>query len=106
MQQSHFCEEAAHLFLFAKCSNILRYNSPETVVYNQCANEMLRYTIKSQQSHQVEVPKQKFDDKTPVPSPPEPGEVDVITAGFPWSAALCLPGQFCLTSVIVKAILH
>ncbi|KIM47705.1 hypothetical protein M413DRAFT_15837 [Hebeloma cylindrosporum] len=59
------------------------YNSPETVVYNQCANEMLRYTIKSQQGHEVEVPKQKFNDRIPVPPPPRPGEIDVITAGFP-----------------------
>jgi hypothetical protein len=67
---------------------------------------MLRYTIKSQQSHQVEVPKQKFDDKTAVPPPPQPGEIDVITAGFPWSVALCLFEKFCLTSEIVRAILH
>lgn len=66
---------------------------------------MLRYTIKSQQGHQIEVPKQKFDDKTAVPSPPQPGEIDVITAGFPWSVAHCLLDQSCLTSVIVRAIL-
>lgn len=45
---------------------------------------MLRYIIKSQQGHQVEVPKHKYDDKTPVPVQPKPGEIDVITAGFPW----------------------
>ena len=88
MLRSHFCE-AAHLSLLETCSYSFSYNSPETVVYNQCANEMLRYTIKSQQGHQVEVPKQKFDNKTAVPPPPQPGEIDVITAGFPWSVALC-----------------
>ena len=87
MLQSHFCE-AAYLFLLVECSCFLSYNSPETVVYNQCANEMLRYTIKSQQGHLIDVPKQKFDDKTVVPQPPKPGEIDVITAGFPWSVAL------------------
>lgn len=54
------------------------------MVFNQCANEMLQYIIKSQQGHSVEVPKQKFDNKTPVQVPPKPGEVDVIVAGFPW----------------------
>ncbi|KAF9486388.1 S-adenosyl-L-methionine-dependent methyltransferase [Pholiota conissans] len=58
-------------------------NSPETKVANQCANEMLRYIIKSQQGHQVEVPKQIYDDKKPVPTQPRPQEIDVITAGFP-----------------------
>jgi len=76
------CLGSTHIFL--------SYNSPEAVVYNQCANEMLRYTIKSQEGHQVDVPKQKFDDKTAVPPPPRPGEVEVITAGFPWSVAFYL----------------
>ncbi|PPQ86962.1 hypothetical protein CVT25_009784 [Psilocybe cyanescens] len=58
-------------------------NSPDTVIYNQCANEILRYAVKSQQRHQIEVPKQKYDDKTPVAPPPKPGDIKVITAGFP-----------------------
>ncbi|KAH9486450.1 DNA (cytosine-5)-methyltransferase 1 [Psilocybe cubensis] len=58
-------------------------NSPETTVYNQCANEILRYAVKSQLKHDIEIPKQIYDNKTPISAPPKPGDIKVITAGFP-----------------------
>ncbi|KAF8167566.1 hypothetical protein B0H34DRAFT_792278 [Crassisporium funariophilum] len=58
-------------------------NSPHTIVYNQCANVMLRYAIKSQQGHQTEAPKQLYNGQIPVPDPPKRGDIQVITAGFP-----------------------
>lgn len=61
-----------------------RHNSPETIVYNQCANAMLPYAIKYHQGLPAEVPTQLFDQKTPVPVPPLPGDIQVIVAGFPW----------------------
>ncbi|KAF8913180.1 S-adenosyl-L-methionine-dependent methyltransferase [Gymnopilus junonius] len=54
----------------------LQHNHPEMTVYNQCANEMLRYIIKSQSGHHVDTPKQNFDGKTPVPRPPKQDEID------------------------------
>ncbi|KAF8633579.1 hypothetical protein AX15_001372 [Amanita polypyramis BW_CC] len=59
-------------------------NSPDTIVYNQCANIMLRYAIKKQQGHQmVDIPKQLYDGETPMPDPPRQGDIQMITAGFP-----------------------
>ena len=65
-------------------SIIDRRNSPGTIVYNQCANTMLRYAIKSCEGHKPDPPVQLFDGKTPVPAPPKPGEIEVFTIGFPW----------------------
>ncbi|KAF9566963.1 S-adenosyl-L-methionine-dependent methyltransferase [Agrocybe pediades] len=59
------------------------HNSPETNMYNLCANEFLRYAVKLHHGHDLEVPKQKFDEKTVIRPPPGKGEIDVITAGFP-----------------------
>ena len=51
---------------------------------------MLRYAIKSQEGHQLEVPKQLFDGKISVPDAPQRGVIKVITAGFPWYVELQL----------------
>jgi hypothetical protein len=45
---------------------------------------MLRYFVKSKANHEVEVPCQLWDNKTPVPPPMEPGNVVAIFAGLPW----------------------
>jgi len=66
-------------------------------VYNQCANEMLRYIVKSNDGHDIDIPKQKYDDKTPIKTPPKRGEIDVITAGFPWYV-----GTFLLLGALVS----
>ncbi|KAF9011170.1 hypothetical protein BDQ17DRAFT_1233710 [Cyathus striatus] len=58
-------------------------NSPETVVYNQCANVMLRYAIKSDRRHNLDIPTQIFNDSEQVPLPPKPGDIKAIVAGFP-----------------------
>lgn len=62
-----------------------RRNSPKTIVYNQCANELLRYAVKSYRGilEEDEVPKDIYDNSG-LPRPPQPGDIDVITAGFPW----------------------
>ncbi|KAF9270841.1 S-adenosyl-L-methionine-dependent methyltransferase [Marasmius fiardii PR-910] len=58
-------------------------NSPDTKVYNQCVNVMLKYAIKKHSGLGVETPKQLFDRATDVPLPPKPGDVKVVLAGFP-----------------------
>jgi DNA (cytosine-5)-methyltransferase 1 len=62
-----------------------RRNSPKTIVYNQCVNELLRYAVKSHHGILEEegVPKDLYDNSR-LPPPPQPGDIDVITAGFPW----------------------
>jgi hypothetical protein len=76
--------------LYVRCSILLifladkmdRRNSPDTTIYNQCANIMFRYAIKSQEGHQPEAPKQLFDDETTVPDPLQREAIKVFTAGF------------------------
>ena len=72
-------------------SNFSRRNSPDTTVYNQCVNELLRYAIKSWRGilEDDEVPK-NISDNTRLPPPPRPGDIDVITAGFPWCVLISL----------------
>ncbi|KAF9268448.1 S-adenosyl-L-methionine-dependent methyltransferase [Marasmius fiardii PR-910] len=60
-----------------------RKNSPETSVCNQCTNIVLQYAVKKNEGHDIKVPLQLFDGKTPIPQPPEQKEVDVILAGLP-----------------------
>ncbi|KAL0951895.1 hypothetical protein HGRIS_008552 [Hohenbuehelia grisea] len=59
-----------------------RRNSPTTTVYNQCANVILRYCIKANMNLPSERPKQ-IHDQTDVAPPLRPGDVDLITVGFP-----------------------
>lgn len=50
-------------------------------MYNQCANEMLCYAVDTING---------VDDVTTslegdiLPSPPQPGDIDILIAGFPW----------------------
>ncbi|KAG7452102.1 S-adenosyl-L-methionine-dependent methyltransferase [Guyanagaster necrorhizus] len=58
-------------------------NSPRTIVYNQCANTMLKYMVKHHhRPGQMDPPLQIYDE-TPVPLPPSPGQIKVVVAGFP-----------------------
>ncbi len=59
-------------------------NSTGTVIYNQCANIMLRYAIKLHEGHTPNTPKQLFDSKVEVPPPPKPGDIKAVVAGLPW----------------------
>lgn len=58
-------------------------NSPGTVVFNQCANGMLNLAVRKHRGLETPVLKQLRDRTVPVPDPPKPGEIQVITAGFP-----------------------
>lgn len=62
-----------------------RRNSPSTIVYNQCVNELLRYAVKSYRGilEEDEIPKDIYDNSR-LPRPPQPGDIDVIIGGFPW----------------------
>jgi DNA (cytosine-5)-methyltransferase 1 len=60
-----------------------RMNSPDTVVYNECANKVLKYAIKAYEGHPVEKLSSLLDGK-PLPPPPKPSDIDCIIAGFPW----------------------
>jgi len=57
----------------------------KTIVYNQCANEMLHYAVKffngfwEEEDHPCCI-----RTKAKVPPPPEPKSIDIIIAGFPW----------------------
>lgn len=56
-----------------------------TLVYNQCANEMLHYAVKFHNGFWEEEDHPScIRTKTKVPPPPEPGAIDIIVAGFPW----------------------
>jgi len=59
-------------------------NSTDTIIYNQCANIMLRYAIKLHEGHTPNTPKQLFDINVEVPPPPAPGDIKVVVAGLPW----------------------
>jgi len=71
--------------VLTRASIFSRRNSPKTIMYNQCVNELLRYAVKSYHGILEEdgVPKDLYDNSR-LPPPPQPGDIDVITAGFPW----------------------
>ena len=58
---------------------------------NQCMNELLRYAIKSWHGilEDDKVPKNIYDNSRS-PPPPQPGDIDMITAGFPWRMFILL----------------
>ncbi|GLB43613.1 putative class I-like SAM-binding methyltransferase superfamily, C5-methyltransferase family protein [Lyophyllum shimeji] len=55
-------------------------NFPDVTVHNQCANKILRYSIKQKSGQRPETPKQIYDGKTEVCSLSKP---DVVAAGVP-----------------------
>src|SRR5216683_5334804 len=77
-------------------SFFFRRNSPDTIVYNQCMNELLRYAVKLCRGvlEEDEVPKGIYDNSR-LPPPPQPGDIDVIIAGFPW----CVSTRLYLTNL-------
>ncbi|RXW18572.1 hypothetical protein EST38_g7283 [Candolleomyces aberdarensis] len=64
-------------------AHTIQHNFPDVTVYNQCANTMLQYTVKSWEGHPVRRPYQLYNEDIDVPLPPKKGEIKVITAGFP-----------------------
>jgi len=66
-----------------------RRNSPDTIVYNCCVNDVLEYAIKKERlkGQEIEPPKDVYDN-TPIPLPPLPGMIEVLLAGFPWQVLL------------------
>ncbi|RPD65262.1 S-adenosyl-L-methionine-dependent methyltransferase [Lentinus tigrinus ALCF2SS1-6] len=63
-------------------ADTVKKNSPTTVVYNQCANIVLKYAVKAHAGQRDEVP-QHIGNELPLPPPPAPGQIDCIVAGFP-----------------------
>ncbi|KAG5635917.1 hypothetical protein H0H81_009679 [Sphagnurus paluster] len=55
-------------------------NFPSATVHNQCANEVLRYSIKSKLNQKPEALRQLYDNRTVLPPL---GEFDLIIAGVP-----------------------
>lgn len=53
-----------------------RKNSPDTEVYNECANEMLKRVIKANVIH---AQPSSNEDRLPTTK-----DIDCIVAGFPW----------------------
>ena len=52
-------------------------------MYNQCANVVLQYAIKTYAGQQ-EKPVKDITGKEQLPPPPGPKDIDCIIAGFPW----------------------
>jgi DNA (cytosine-5)-methyltransferase 1 len=59
-------------------------NFPSTKVYNQCANIVLKWCIKSHYGFDVERPRPIIDNGKPLDDPIKPGDIDVIICGVPW----------------------
>lgn len=60
-----------------------RRNSPNTVVYNQCANLVLENAIKKARSIENS-PKLLSIEGQELPDMIKPSDVDCVVAGFPW----------------------
>ncbi|KAL4250277.1 DNA (cytosine-5)-methyltransferase [Abortiporus biennis] len=63
-------------------SQTLKKNSPQTVVYNQCSNKVLKYAIKTFAGHKVKTP-QAIGSPDLLPPPVKPSDVDCLIAGLP-----------------------
>ena len=76
--------------------HLLRKNSPNTKVLNQCSNLVLEDAVKRvrapNSTERVVHPQlpYKHPSLLPLPAPPTRGEIDCIIAGFPWSV-FCYP---------------
>ncbi|EKM61513.1 uncharacterized protein PHACADRAFT_204683 [Phanerochaete carnosa HHB-10118-sp] len=74
----------------------LKRNSPDTTVYNQCANLVLEHAVKTVRLPGYQLPPEykpilKSDPTlSPLPPPPKPGDIDCIVAGFPWHVKLVM----------------
>jgi DNA (cytosine-5)-methyltransferase 1 len=54
-------------------------------MYNECVNTILKYAVKWDKLKGLEIERPvSIHDKTPLPPPPLPGEIEVLLAGFPW----------------------
>ncbi|KAJ7776611.1 S-adenosyl-L-methionine-dependent methyltransferase [Mycena maculata] len=82
---SRGCVKPTHLIeITPSAARTAKKNSnADMVTYCQDANVVLRYFIKSAANHDVETPKQLFDNKTLVPPPIKPGKMRAIFAGLP-----------------------
>ena len=50
---------------------------------------MLKHAIDSHNGQRDHIPRAHTGE--PLPLPPEPGDIDIIVAGFPWLASLVTP---------------
>ncbi|KAJ3552491.1 hypothetical protein NM688_g4121 [Phlebia brevispora] len=70
-------------------SRTLQNNSPDTIVYNQCANVVLEYAVKFAKYTEdpagqfAPEPPDALGDRSRLPDPPGPKDIDCIVAGFP-----------------------
>uniref|UniRef100_A0A0W0FBK8 DNA (cytosine-5-)-methyltransferase n=1 Tax=Moniliophthora roreri TaxID=221103 RepID=A0A0W0FBK8_MONRR len=91
MEMGSRCIKVTHAIeISPSAAKTYKNNSPDTIVYNQCINEMLKYTVKSKEAQRkqgitVSIPSQLWDrqNQTPVPHPPKQNKIDVIIAGLP-----------------------
>ncbi|KAJ7755004.1 hypothetical protein DFH07DRAFT_822537 [Mycena maculata] len=80
---SRGCLKPTHVVEITPSAARTAQQNSDAVTYCQDANVVLRYFIKSAARHDLEVPKQLFDNKTPLPPPIEPGKMRAIFAGLP-----------------------
>ncbi|KAJ3571618.1 hypothetical protein NP233_g3648 [Leucocoprinus birnbaumii] len=86
LKEGSGCLKVTHaLEISPSAARTIKRNCPDTEVINQCVNTVLRYEIKKNEGHHIERPSQLWSPevKIPIPELPAPGEVDIITAGFP-----------------------
>ncbi|KAJ7508728.1 hypothetical protein B0H11DRAFT_1966459 [Mycena galericulata] len=82
-QGSRGCLKPTHLIEITPSAARTAKKNSNMAVYCQDANVVLRYFIKSMAGHDTDVPKQLFDNKTPLPPPIGPGKMRAIFAGLP-----------------------
>ncbi|EIN08885.1 S-adenosyl-L-methionine-dependent methyltransferase, partial [Punctularia strigosozonata HHB-11173 SS5] len=85
MQDAGLLKVTHAIEILPSACQTIRANSPQTIVYNQCANEMLRYTadmLNEAEPCREDAPRQIHPPEL-LPKPPLPGDIDVILAGFP-----------------------
>ncbi|KAJ3549561.1 hypothetical protein NMY22_g827 [Coprinellus aureogranulatus] len=72
--------------IMPSAAGTFKKNFPQAVVYNQYANTMLKYTVKTWEGMDVNRLYELYDEKKSVPPPPKKGSIKVITARFPCQA--------------------
>ncbi|KAF7971524.1 hypothetical protein HWV62_20924 [Athelia sp. TMB] len=83
LEEGAGCVKVTHAVeISPSASETLRLNSQGCKVYNQDSNKILEYAIKSHAGHDTEALFSAFDGER-MPTPPRPGEINCIAAGFP-----------------------
>ncbi|KAJ7204406.1 S-adenosyl-L-methionine-dependent methyltransferase [Mycena pura] len=72
-----------HIEITPSAARTAQKNNSNLITYCQDANVCLRYFIKVEEGHSIDVPLQLYDNKTPIPAPIRKGKMRAIFAGLP-----------------------